>query len=310
MRLFKTTNIPFLDSRGLWYIVSSIVIAAGLVAILVRGVSLGIDFLGGTEIVVGFKQAPEIGKIRAALSASGLEGAEIKTFGEPTDIIIRTTEQAEGTVVGDRIREALAGTYGAGSFDILRQYKISPKIGKELREDALYAIAWGLVAIMLYVAVRFKFSYGVGAVLSLFHDVLVTLGVIVIINGVIPGLNLEITLEVIAAFLTLVGVSVNDTVVVFDRIRENQRLYRSMDLKSVMNKSLNEMLGRTIITNGTILAVLFVLLFFGGEVTRAFAFTLVIGQLTGTYSSIYVASAIVLDWPRRLPARQAGRATA
>lgn len=299
MRLFKTTNIPFLDARGLWYIVSSAVIVAGLIAILVRGVSLGIDFLGGTEIVVGFQQAPDIGQLRSTLSGAGLEGAEIKTFGEPTDIIIRTTEQAEGTVVGDRIREALKGTYGAGQFEILRQYKISPKIGKELREDAVYAIAWGLVAIMIYVAIRFKFAYGIGAVLSLFHDVLVTLGVIVMLNGLIPGLNLEITLEVIAAFLTLVGVSVNDTVVVFDRIRENERLYRSMDLKSVMNKSLNEMLGRTIITNGTILAVLFVLLLFGGEVTRAFAFTLVVGQLTGTYSSIYVASAIVLDWPRR-----------
>lgn len=299
MRLFKTTNIPFLDVRGLWYIVSSTVIAAGLIAILVRGVSLGIDFLGGTEIVVGFQQAPDIGELRTILGNAGLEGAELKTFGQPTDIIIRTTEQAEGTTVGDRIREVLKGTYGADKFDILRQYKISPKIGKELREDAIYAIAWGLVAIMVYIAIRFKFAYGIGAVLSLFHDVLVTLGVIVMLNGLIPGLNLEITLEVIAAFLTLVGVSVNDTVVVFDRIRENQRLYRSMDLKSVMNKSLNEMLGRTIITNGTILAVLFVLLLFGGEVTRAFAFTLVIGQLAGTYSSIYVASAIVLDWPRR-----------
>ncbi len=299
MRLFKTTNIPFLDARSLWYIVSSVVIAIGLAAILLRGVSLGIDFLGGTEIVVGFQQAPDIGQIRSTLTAAGLEGAEIKTFGEPTDIIIRTTEQAEGTAVGDRIRAALSTSYGAGSFEVLRQYKISPKIGKELREDAIYAIAWGLVAILIYVAIRFKFAYGVGAVLSLFHDVLVTLGIIVLLNGVIPGLNLEITLEVIAAFLTLVGVSVNDTVVVFDRIRENQRLYRSMDLKSVMNRSLNEMLGRTIITNGTILAVLVVLLLFGGEVTRAFAFTLVIGQLTGTYSSIYVASAIVLDWPRR-----------
>jgi preprotein translocase subunit SecF len=299
MRLFKTTNIPFLDARGLWYIVSSVVIAVGLISIMVRGVNLGIDFLGGTEIVVSFKQAPDIGQIRNTLSTAGLGSSEIKTFGEPTDIIIRTTEQAEGTVVGDKIRQALAGTYGAGSYEVLRQYKISPKIGKELREDALYAIVWSLVAILLYVAVRFKFVYGVGAVVSLFHDVLVTLGILSLFYGVIPGLNLEITLEVIAAFLTLVGVSVNDTVVVFDRIRENERLYRSMDLRSIMNRSLNEMLGRTIITNGTILSVLFVLLIFGGEVTRAFAFTLVVGQLTGTYSSIYVASAIVLDWPRR-----------
>ncbi len=299
MRLFKKTNIAFLDARGIWYFVSGAIIAVGLLSIVVRGVDFGIDFLGGTEIVVGFTQTPDIGQIRTTLGDNGISGSEIKTFGAPTDIIIRTTEQAEGTIVGDRIREALAKTYGPGSFEVLRQYKISPKIGKELREDALYAIVWSLVAILLYIAIRFKFVYGVGAVLSLFHDVLVTLGVISLLNGVIPGLNLEITQEVIAAFLTLVGVSVNDTVVVFDRIRENERLYRSMDLRSVMNRSLNEMLGRTIITNGTILSVLVVLLALGGEVTRAFAFTLVIGQIVGTYSSIYVASAIVLDWPRR-----------
>ncbi|MEK6650099.1 MAG: protein translocase subunit SecF [Bacteroidota bacterium] len=299
MRLFKKTNIPFLDVRGFWYLVSSAVIGVGLISILVRGMSFGIDFLGGTEIVVSFSQSPDIGQIRTTLGNSGLVGTEIKTFGEPTDIIIRTTEQAEGTVVGDRIKDALAQTFGPGGFKVLREYKIGPKIGKELREDALYAIIWGLVAILLYVAVRFRFVFGVGAVVSLFHDVIVTVGVLSLLNGVIPGLNLEITQEVIAALLTLVGVSVNDTVVVFDRIRENERLYRSMDLRSVMNRSLNEMLGRTIITNGTILVVLLVLLVFGGEVTRAFAFTLVVGMFTGTYSSIYVASAIVLDWPRR-----------
>jgi len=299
MRLFKKTNIPFLDARGLWYFVSGAIIAVGLASIVVRGLSFGIDFLGGTEIVVSFRQAPDIGAIRTTLGTIGLSGSEIKTFGEATDIIIRTTEQAEGTVVGDRMKSALTDAFGQGSFEVLREDKIGPKIGKELREDALYAVVWSLVAILLYVAVRFKFVYGVGAVLSLFHDVLVTLGIISLLNGVIPGLNLEITQEVIAAFLTLVGVSVNDTVVVFDRIRENERLYRSMDLRSIMNRSLNEMLGRTIITNGTILTVLIVLLIFGGEVTRAFAFTLVIGQFVGTYSSIYVASAIVLDWPRR-----------
>lgn len=299
MRLFKKTNIPFLDARGLWYLVSGAVIAIGLLSIVVRGLSFGIDFLGGTEIVVSFRQAQEIGTVRTTLGTIGLSSSEIKTFGDANDLIIRTTEQGEGTVVGDRIKAALTEKFGKESFEVLREDKIGPKIGKELREDALYAIVWSLVAILLYIAIRFKFVYGVGAVLSLFHDVLVTLGIISLLNGVIPGLNLEITQEVIAAFLTLVGVSVNDTVVVFDRIRENERLYRSMDLRSVMNRSLNEMLGRTIITNGTILTVLVVLLVFGGEVTRAFAFTLVIGQLVGTYSSIYVASAIVLDWPRR-----------
>ncbi|MBM2841130.1 MAG: secF, partial [Bacteroidetes bacterium] len=173
---------------------------------------------------------------------------------------------------------------------------IGPKIGAELRRDALYAIIASLIAICLYVAFRFKFIYGVGAVVALFHDVLVTLGIISLFDGFF---NLEISQNMVAAFLTLVGLSVNDTVVIFDRIRENQKVFRSMGLIELINKSLNETLSRTIITSGTIFVVLVVLLIFGGEVNRGFSFALVIGIVTGTYSSIYIASAVVVEWAER-----------
>jgi len=299
MRIFRKTSINFLAVRKFAYLGSLLVIVLGMGSLALKGIDLGIDFVGGTEIVLRFKNPPSIADLRSSLVQTGLSASEIKTFGTEGDILIRTREQEAGTAVGDTIRSALQQSFPGSTFEVLKQYKVSPKIGKELRRDALYAVIASLVVILGYVAVRFKFIYGVGAVVALFHDVLATLGTISLLNGVIPQLNLEITLEVIAAFLTLVGVSVNDTVVVFDRIRENEKIYRSMGLFDVMNKSLNETLSRTIITNGTILVVLATLLFVGGEVTRGFAFTLTIGQIFGTYSSIYIASAIVLDWSLR-----------
>ncbi|MBI3579214.1 MAG: protein translocase subunit SecF, partial [Ignavibacteriales bacterium] len=208
-------------------------------------------------------------------------------------------------VIGDKIRQAMQQAFPDTKFEVLKEDKIGPKIGKELRQDAFYAIIASLVAILAYVAIRFKVIYGVGAVVALFHDVLVTLGLLSILDGIFPGLNLEITQEIIAALLTLVGLSVNDTVVIFDRMRENQKIYRSLGLGDLMNKSLNETLSRTIITSGTIFIVLVTLLLLGGEVNRGFAFALTIGIVTGTYSSIYIASAIVLDWDARKKQKQA-----
>jgi preprotein translocase SecF subunit len=152
------------------------------------------------------------------------------------------------------------------------------------------------IAVLIYIAFRFRYTYGLGAVIATVHDVFTTFGFLSILNGLVPGVNLEISQEVIAAFLTLIGLSVNDTVVIFDRIRENEKVHRSLSLSEVMNKSLNETLSRTIITSGTIFLVLLILIIFGGEVNRGFAFTMAFGIVTGTYSSIYVASAFVLDW--------------
>ncbi len=299
MRIFGKTNIDFMSKRKMWYLISSVVIIIGIASLIIKGIDYGIDFLGGTELIVGFQGDVQISDLRAAMDKVGFAKAEIKTFGSDKDILIRTVEQGEGNIIGERIQAGLKDAFPQNPFLVLKEDKVGPKIGAELRRDALYAIIASLIAICLYVAFRFKFIYGVGALVALFHDVLVTLGFVSIFDGLMPQLNLEISQNMIAAFLTLVGLSVNDTVVIFDRIRENQKIFRSMGLVELINKSLNETLSRTIITSGTIFLVLSVLLVFGGEVNRGFSFALVIGIVTGTYSSIYIASAIVVEWSER-----------
>jgi len=297
MRILGKTTINFMGTRRGWYIVSAIVILTGLASLVVKGVNYGVDFLGGTELVVRFDRAVDIGNVRSAMTRIGFDHAEIKTFGSNRDILIRTSsiQTEQGVAVGDLLRQGLHESFPDNPFVVQKEDKIGPKIGAELRRDAVYAVVASLIAIWLYIGFRFKFVYGVGAVAALFHDVLVTLGVISIFDGV-GVLNLEINQSMIAAFLTLVGLSVNDSVVIFDRIRENQKLFKTMNLADLMNKSINEMLSRTIITSGTIFVVLMVLMIFGGEVNRGFSFALLIGIITGTYSSIYIASAVALEW--------------
>jgi preprotein translocase subunit SecF len=296
MRLFGKTNIDFMGQRKIWYTVSATVILIGMVSLFIKGIDYGIDFLGGTELIVQFREPVAIGDVRSAMDKIGFGKAEIKTFGSPRDIVVRTVEQGEGNIVAEKIRAGIKASFPENPFTALKEDKIGPKVGAELRRDALYAVVASLIAIWIYVGFRFKFIYGVGAVVALFHDVLVTLGLVSLFDGIF---NLEINQSMVAAFLTLVGLSVNDTVVIFDRIRENQKIFRSMPLKELMNKSLNETLSRTIITSGTIFIVLAVLLFFGGEVNRGFSFALTVGIITGTYSSIYIASAIALEWALR-----------
>ncbi len=294
MRFFKKTSIDFMGRRYLWYAVSATVILIGMASFFIKGPHYGIDFLGGTELIVTFQRPVEISTVRTAMDHIGLgNSSEIKSFGSNRDILVRTAVQGEGSSVGDRIRKGLTDTFPTNPFVVQKEDKIGPKIGAELRLNAVYAVIALLVAIMIYIGFRFKLEYGIGAVVSLFHDVLVTLGMVSLLDGV---LNLELSQNMVAAFLTLIGLSVNDTVVIFDRIRENQKIFRNMDLMTVMNKSLNETLSRTIITSGTVFVVLVVLFVFGGEVNRGFAFTLIVGITTGTYSSIYMASAVVLEW--------------
>lgn len=299
MRFFKKTSIDFMSVRNKMYLLSGIIMAAGLVSLVVKGLDFGIDFVGGTELIVEFQNEVSISDVRTSMEASGLGQAEIKTFGSNRQILLRTEEQGAGTSVGERIRAGLAETFPDNPFSVLKEDKIGPKIGAELRRDSLYAVIFSLIAILFYVAIRFKFVSGLGALVALFHDVLVTLGLLSIFNGLFPQLNLEITQNIVAAFLTLVGLSVNDTVVIFDRIRENEKNFRTMPLIALINKSINETLSRTVITSGTIFVVLAVLFVLGGEVNRGFAFALLIGIVTGTYSSIYVASAVVVEWTGR-----------
>jgi preprotein translocase SecF subunit len=300
MSFFKKTSFKFMEKRRMLYVASGLIIGVGLVSVFVKGLALGIDFLGGTELIVQFRDDVSVGDVRSAMEKIGFTQAEVKTFGSDRDILVRTIEQEKGTGVGDRIRSGLSTHFPGNPFTVQKEDKIGPKIGAELRLDALYAIVFSLIAILLYVAFRFQFVYGLGAIAALAHDVLLTLGMLSIFNGLIPGLNLEITQNIVAAFLTLIGLSVNDTVVIFDRIRENKKNFRTMGLIELIDKSINETLSRTIITMGTIVLVLFVLFFLGGEVNRGFAFTLLIGISTGTYSSIYIASAIVVEWSDRV----------
>ncbi|MEW5798594.1 MAG: protein translocase subunit SecF [Bacteroidota bacterium] len=288
-----------MGTRKIWYSISGAIIITGVIGIIVRGVSFGIDFLGGTEILLRFENPPAISDVRNAVQNAGFASSEIKSFGSPNDILIRTLELGEGTKTLDVIREGLTAAFPNNKITVLKSYKISAKIGSELRENAIYAVISALLIIMLYIAFRFQFIYGLAGVIALFHDVITTFGVIVLLNGVSPHLNLEIDQNIMAAFLTLVGFSINDTVVVFDRIRENLKVHKSENLYTIMNRSVNETLSRTIITNGTVFLVLLVLVIFGGEVNRGFAFTFFIGTILGTYSSIYVASALVLDYSMR-----------
>ena len=296
MRFFGKTNIDFMGQRKIWYTVSASVILLGMVSLAIKGFDYGIDFLGGTELIVHFQEPVTTGDLRAAMDKIGFGKAEIKSFGSPRDVLIRTVEQGEGSTIAERIRGGLTERFPQNQFSVLKEDKIGPKVGAELRRNAVYAVMASLIAIGIYVGFRFKFIYGVGAVVALFHDVLVTLGLVSICDGM---LNLELNQSMVAAFLTLVGLSMNDTVVIFDRIRENQKIFRNMPLQELMNKSLNETLSRTIITSGTVFVVLIVLLLFGGEVNRGFAFALTIGITTGTYSSIYIASAMALEWSLR-----------
>ncbi len=299
MRLFGKTTIDFMGKRRILYALSGSVILIGMISLAIKGVDYGIDFLGGTEMIVRFSNVEQINGVRDALNNGGFQKAEVKSYGTDRDFVVRTTEQGFGTTVGDKMREALKQSFPNNPYQVLKEDKVGPKIGAESRAKAFWAVLWSLIAISIYVAFRFKWIYGVGAVAALFHDVLVTLGIVSIFDGITPNFNLEIDQNMIAAFLTLVGLSVNDTVVIFDRIRENQKIFKSMPLMELINKSLNETLSRTIITSGTIFIVLIVMLLLGGEVNRGFSFALTVGIITGTYSSIYIASATVLEWANR-----------
>ncbi|MCU0415499.1 MAG: protein translocase subunit SecF, partial [Ignavibacteriaceae bacterium] len=198
--------------------------------------------------------------------------------------------------IADWIKENLREKIKDNSFIVLKEDRVGPKIGEELKRDAVLAVFFSLLAILIYLGFRFKFIFAFTAVAALFHDVLITLGLFSLLYGLIPGLNLDIDLTIVAAFLTLIGYSINDTVIVFDRVRENLKIHKTRPLVDIINSSISQTMSRTVITGGTTLLTVFVLLIFGGEVLRAFAFTLFFGIIIGTYSSVFVASTLVYDY--------------
>jgi preprotein translocase subunit SecF len=287
--LIKNVNIDFLGKRKIAGMISGAIILAGLVSIVLHGGPLySIDFEGGTEIQVLFTESTSVESVREALTEIGYGDAMIRGYGNEDEFLIhvKTATQSEEQV--NTIREALASIHG-DSYEIRRLETVGPKIGKELRGDMISAVLIAMAGIVIYISIRFQFMYAIGALVALTHDILITLGLFSL-------LNMEISLSVLAAFLFIVGYSLNDTIVVFDRVRENAKEKRHDTFLSVINLSLNQTLNRTVITSLTTLTVVLILLFFGGEVIKPFAFALTVGLVVGTYSSIFVASPVVLAW--------------
>lgn len=304
MRIFQNTKIDFLGKRKIFYGVSVVLLVLGLISMLVRGLELGIDFKGGTEIALRFDNPIEISNVRDVLSQTQFGKIEVKTFGDENGVLIRTDlkdapENIEYESIAKWIEAELQSSFSDNPFKILKEDLVGPKIGNELKRDAVLAVLFSLLVILVYLGFRFKFVFAIGAVITLFHDVLITLGIFSIMYGLIPGLNTEISISVVAAFLSLVGYSINDTVVVFDRIRENIKVHKTAPLEENINSAINKTISRTIITSLTTIFTLTVLVIFGGEVLRGFAFALLFGIVIGTYSSIFVSSTFVLEYVKR-----------
>lgn len=240
------------------------------------------------SITYSFANDSTANLVSEKLNSAGFQTIELNDEETKNAIVVRLG-------ISDWIKETLTEKFANNPFTVLKEERVGPKIGQELKRDAVVAVFLSLVVILIYLGFRFKFIFAVGAVAALFHDVLITLGIFSVLYGVIPGFNLEITTSVVAAFLTLVGYSINDTVVVFDRVREYLKIHKTLPLEETMNRAINRTMSRTIITGLTTLLTVIVLMVFGGEVLKGFAFALFIGILTGTYSSIFVASAFVLE---------------
>lgn len=296
--LIKNVNIDFLGKRKIAGILSGVIIGVGLLSLLLHGgPHYSIDFEGGTEVQVLFHETTSVESVRDVLSEIGYGDAAIREFGTKDEYLIHVKTATRSEEQVNTIREALASIHGGESYEIRRLESVGPKIGKELRGDMISAVLIAMIGIVIYISIRFQFMYAIGALVALIHDVLITLGLFSL-------LNIEISLSVLAAFLFIVGYSLNDTIVVFDRVRENAKTKRHDAFESVLNLSLNQTLNRTVITSLTTLTVVSILLFFGGEVIKPFAFALTVGLVVGTYSSIFIASPVVLIWDENQKKKQ------
>jgi preprotein translocase subunit SecF len=312
MHIFKDTHVDFLRWRWHAIALSWVIIIAGVVVFMTKGIPLGIEFAGGTAVIVQFDQPATVQQVRAALDKTfpgGGENVIVQTFGDPSQnrVMVRVPHVGaeQGTALSQAKQQVIdALTRGSvGTFHEAGTQIVGPAVGQELRSKALLATVFSLIGILLYLAFRFQFSFGVGAVVATIHDLLITM-------AFLAFFRYDMSLNVIAAILTMTGFSTNDTIVIFDRIRENLRGMRRESLPRVINESVNQTLGRTVITSGTALLTALALFFFGGEVLHGFAFTMVVGIITGTYSSIFIAAAIVSLWRGNAPTRAGAHAPA
>ncbi|MEE9357948.1 protein translocase subunit SecF [Candidatus Vondammii sp. HM_W22] len=289
MQILKTnTKIDFMGRRKLASMLSAAIILISLISIITQGLSLGIDFTGGTLVEVGYEQPAELPKVRDALAGGGFADATVQHFGSPRDVLVRLAprDEIDSAELSNRAFAALEQGV-EGKADLRRVEFVGPQVGDELTEDGGLAMLYALIGILIYVALRFEYRFALGSVIALIHDVVITIGIFSLFQ-------IEFDLTVLAALLAVIGYSLNDTIVVYDRIRENFRKMRKGTSEEIINTSLNQTLTRTLVTSLTTLLVLLALFFLGGEIIHGFAFALIIGVVVGTYSSIYVASSAVL----------------
>jgi preprotein translocase subunit SecF len=294
MEILKNPNFDFLGKARYFILASLIVIAAGIAYMATRGIHYGVEFSGGTQLIVKFQNPPQVDRIRSAVDAVA-PGSVIQTYGDASAnrVLIRVGVTGAGEDLdapARRVVEALGQSYAENPIQESSSEIVGPVVGAELRRKAVQLTVLGLLFQLIYIAFRFKGAvWGAAATVAVLHDVLVTM-------GFLAFFRYEITLNVIAALLTLVGYSVNDTIVIFDRARENLRQKRKEPLRKILNDSLNQTLTRTLISNGTTFLAVLGLYLFGGEVLRGFGFTMVVGILVGTYSTVYIASPLVVWW--------------
>jgi preprotein translocase subunit SecF len=303
-RFFANANYDFIGLRKYAYGITAAVLVPGLLFLMLAGLNYSIEFTGGTLVQIRSNTAVDVGSLRSGLDREGLHGAEIQNFGGQNEYVIRARVAKPGTdandtqATADAVRHALNAVLGEGKFSVVRTEAVGPKVGGELRQKAFLAILLSFVAVLAYLAYRFEWRFGLAAVIATAHDILATIAFI----GV---MRLEVSLTVVAAVLSMVGYSLNDTIIIFDRVRENLRKHKKEGFKDILNRSINETLPRSVLTHGTTLASLTALSIFGGEVIRPFALVMFFGVFTGTFSSIYIASPVLMAIEKRWPGQAA-----
>jgi len=296
MEIIKAeTNFNFVRMMKPAVILSLAVIIIGIASLIWHGgPNYGIDFAGGTLIQIKFQKETPADKIRAAFKSIGFEGSIIQDFG-PKEVIVRSAESGtDAKSLTSRVDEALGAAFGKGGYEVRRIEMVGPKVGKDLTRKAIMAIIFSWIGILVYVGVRFEFRYALGGIIALVHDVLVTITFLSVFDK-------EFDLNIVAALLTIIGYSINDTIVIFDRIRENARKNTRQSLNEVINMSVNQTLSRTILTSLTVFMVLIILFFFGGAVLHDFTFALLVGTVAGVYSTVFIASPIILLFEKIKP---------
>jgi len=297
MQFFKTPSAPIIQNRRKAMMLSAILLVIGIGSVAIhKGFRASIDFSGGALVEVRLDQSVPLQDLRDVVSAGGYAGAEVTRFGAPTEYLIKVKAVGNAAEVAEKLKEVLSSGMADRHVEIRRTESVGPKIGSELKTAAFWAIIYSLLGIGVYVTWRFEFRFALAAIIALIHDILFTLGFFSLIN-------LEVSLAVIAAILTIVGYSLNDTIVVFDRIRENMHTRKRDNYEKLVNASVNETLSRTIITSLTTMLVVLSLVIFGGEVIKDFALTLLVGVVVGTYSSVFIASPVLVEWQQWKAAR-------